>query len=111
MALDIELTREMTETVTVQHSNAGTHDGYGKRVVSAAVPYLAFIEQVTRVVRTKDNVEAVSTTTTYIATTDAFTVEDVITLPARCNPRSPLILQVEQVNDEGGKQVAVQLYT
>lgn len=99
----------MTESVTVQHQ--ANHDGYGKATWGAGVVYPAFVEEVTRVIRTKDNVQAISTTTVYIATTDTFTVEDKITLPARCKPQSPLILQVEQVNDEGGVRVATLLYT
>lgn len=100
--MDAELLDMLPSSVTVAPKTGTNASGTGEPVTGAAVAYPAYIVQRNVMIRTPDNREVVSGTQVYTSGVAAFTVEDLLTLPAGYVPRSPRILKIDRLIDQAG---------
>lgn len=79
-----------------------SRDGFGAPTYGTAVTFQARVQGKNRMIRTRDNVEAVSTVQVYIASTPVVSPDDRVTLPSGFTPSQPPILSVQPISDEQG---------
>jgi hypothetical protein len=79
-----------------------SQNAYGESTWGAAVSYQARVQGKMKMIRDFTGVERVSTVTCYVATTEAISPKDKLTLPSSFVPQTPLILAVERQADEHG---------
>lgn len=84
---------------TVSVARFQSRDAYGAPTFAAAVNYRARVDFRTRLVRGPNAEMVVARGRAWLATVDAITAEDRVTLP---DGSVPIILQVNQVPDEAG---------
>jgi len=87
----------MAQTVTIAPFS-GT-SAYGATTYGAAVSYGARVIYKSKLIRTPDGAEKVARGQVWLATVNAISVQDQITLP---DGTTPVILTVEQIPDENG---------
>lgn len=95
-----EWTDMMPDTVTIEPFVS--RDAFGDKTYGTARVYTARVQGKNEVVRTRDNVDAVSTVQVYVDWTPTISPDDRITLPSRFSPTQPPILSVQPVSDEAG---------
>lgn len=90
----------MPDTITIEPFIS--RDAFGSSTYGAAVSYQARVQGKNKIIRTRDNVQAVSTIQVYIDSVPAVSPDDRVTLPSRFSPTQPPILSVQPVGDEAG---------
>lgn len=92
----------MNDTVSIAPYTGVNRNG--EHLYGDAVSYTARVVGKNRHVISRDTEQVLSTATIYLGTipTVAMSPLDLITLPARFNPRQPPILAIEQTPDDHG---------